>query len=871
MKRLIFTLSLLVTVVAGALAQNDAVYVYRNDNEINAFLKADVDSIVYSQIDLDSLTHNEYVVQEVWTVDSVYRIPLEVIDSVSFVTPPTVYKSGVINLSENLIDYIIGAENQTLRLKTSTPSHLIPQAGDKLVLLEGCEVLPNGFAGKVKSVNMTGECIDVVCGQTYIEDIFDSFCSVQTILGYADNAETDPSQNHVPGVKRVVYNPKDCIFKLGPYTVSASGELSQGIIQDSDLALKGGSSCSVTLEPAFRIHTFLIVDEGHGLYFSSSITGNLSVSASASIYGGLEWEHEFLNPVVSFSIPGTVGIVNFYINPGFFLRANAMVTNTITATKNYSFGMAFDYSSIGERMIRPLIGGRQVSSTIEYEGSIDGSIALGAYFETGFSLMSRELAKVCARGECGVQASGNFVLRNSDIDNAEGKTKLYERLKASSVEIGPFANVSLNASVYNTGGSYPMWQLSGTYEKWDIVPTFSNTKLAHTSGSSTSIDAYSELTGDCIFSVPVGYKLFDGENNEVADYDAPVKYTNIESHLEHSFTGLMPDKKYIVYPKVKLFGHDILAAPSAEFGITHPRITSFKVTDSNYSEGAYYNDGRSYDYKFDVAITVEIESLDGVADWGYVYKDPYGNVKRISLMQYGTSYTDTRYAYYRNEAKSTACLYGYVKYDGDNEYHDAEPQYYPLEYSAHSCPCPDGNHPHAIDLGLPSGTKWCCMNVGASSPEEYGGYYAWGETSVYNEETYAFYDKDYGSYIFIGSDISGTQYDVAHVRMGGPWASWLMPTFEQQNELVEHCTQMWTQLNGVWGILVTGPNGGQVFLPAAGGGGLDDAGSYGIYWSSSLCPLGGDGFAFDLIFNSNDWVLNRDFRYKGHSVRPVCP
>lgn len=755
MKRLILTLSLLVTVVAGALAQNDAVYVYRNDNEINAFLKADVDSIVYSQIDLDSLTHNEYVVQEVWTVDSVYRIPLEVIDSVSFVTPPTVYKSGVINLSENLIDYIIGAENQTLRLKTSTPSHLIPQAGDILVLLEGCEVLPNGFAGKVESVNMTSECIDVVCGQTYIEDVFDSFCSVQTILGYADNKETDPSQNHAPSAKRVVLN-SNREFKMGPFTI-ASDELSQSITPNSDLAMKGGASCSITLEPTFRIHTFLIVGEGHGLYFSSSITGNISVITNASMYGSLEWEQEFLNPVIPFPIPATAGLVNFYINPGLFLRANATVTNSITVTKNYSFGMAFDYSSIGEKMMRPSIGGRQVSSNVKYEGSIDGSVALGAYFETGFNLLSRELAKVCVRGEIGVQASGNFVLRNSDISDAEANTRLYERLKASSVEIGPFANVSLNASVLNKGVG-PTWQLSETYEKWDLVPTFSNTKLEHTPGSSTSIDAYSELTGDCIFPVPVGYKLFDGENNEVADYDAPVEYTNKESHLVHRFTGLVPNKKYIVYPKVKLFGYNILAEPSSEL---------------------------------------------------------------------------------------------------DTTYHS----------------CPDNNHPHAINLGLPSGTKWCCCNVGASSPEGYGGYYAWGETSEkssYVRENYAFYDNANNQFINIGSDISGTQYDVAYVRMGAPWR---MPTHEQQMELEKHCTMLWTQQNGVWGILVTGPNGGQVFLPAAGnlvGGKLYDAGSEGNYWSSSHYPY--DNYVYGLFFHvDRGWGWSWIPCDMGLSVRPVCP
>ena len=191
----------------------------------------------------------------------------------------------------------------------------------------------------------------------------------------------------------------------------------------------------------------------------------------------------------------------------------------------------------------------------------------------------------------------------------------------------------------------------------------------------------------------------------------------------------------MVYPTVKLFGYDMLASPSAKLTNVHPAITAFEVTDSEHKSGAFMNDGRYYDYKFDVALTAEIDNLEGVADWGYVYRDPYGNIKRISLMEFGQAYTDTRYAYYRNEAHSTACLYTYVRYEGDSEYYDGEPHDYPLDMKVLTCP--DDHHPHAIDLGLPSGTKWACCNIGATSPEGYGGYYAWGETSEKDD-----YDRD---------------------------------------------------------------------------------------------------------------------------------
>ena len=130
--------------------------------------------------------------------------------------------------------------------------------------------------------------------------------------------------------------------------------------------------------------------------------------------------------------------------------------------------------------------------------------------------------------------------------------------------------------------------------------------------------------------------------------------------------------------------------------------------------------------------------------------------------------------------------------------------------------CPDDHHPHAIDLGLPSGTKWCCCNVGADKPEEYGDYFAWGEPfgkSYYSSDNYVHYDSNTGGYTNIGSDIARTDYDAATIIMRPPWR---MPTIAQQQELIDNCSHEWTQQNGVSGILVTGPNGGRIFLPAAG-------------------------------------------------------
>ena len=188
-----------------------------------------------------------------------------------------------------------------------------------------------------------------------------------------------------------------------------------------------------------------------------------------------------------------------------------------------------------------------------------------------------------------------------------------------------------------------------------------------------------------------------------------------------------------------------------------------------------------------------------------------------------------------------------------------------------SLSCPDDHHPHIIDLGLPSGKKWACCNVGASTPEDYGGYYAWGETEEkinYDWDSYK-YGRDYDDCDYIGDDIAGTEYDVAAVKWGNPWR---MPSFEMLQELVDNCTWEWTSVNDVNGYLLTGSNGGTIFLPAAGGCAFYDFvldGFDGYYWSSTLNPEDRDE-AYYLFFRSTfEDLQNPAFLFLGFPVRPV--
>ncbi len=190
-----------------------------------------------------------------------------------------------------------------------------------------------------------------------------------------------------------------------------------------------------------------------------------------------------------------------------------------------------------------------------------------------------------------------------------------------------------------------------------------------------------------------------------------------------------------------------------------------------------------------------------------------------------------------------------------------------------------------VDLGLSSGTLWATFNVGATAPEQYGDYFAWGETQP--KENYSWLNEgDYKWGVFNSSDTNYgmTKYnktdgktvlapedDAATANWGGDWR---MPTTAEQQELLNECTWEWTDNynnTGVAGRIVTGTNGNSIFLPAAGY--RDDSllylgGSYGYYWSSSLCESR-PYRAYYLYFYSDFYDWSYESRYIGQSVRPV--
>lgn len=186
-----------------------------------------------------------------------------------------------------------------------------------------------------------------------------------------------------------------------------------------------------------------------------------------------------------------------------------------------------------------------------------------------------------------------------------------------------------------------------------------------------------------------------------------------------------------------------------------------------------------------------------------------------------------------------------------------------------------------VNMGL--SVKWATMYVGATTPTDYGNYYAWGETTTKSNYSWSTYKYCNGSSSSMTKYCTSGSYgtvdnkttlepadDAAHVNWGG---NWRMPTDAEWTELRTQCTWTWTTQSGVKGYRVTATNGNSIFLPAAGyryDTYVCNAGLAGYYWSSSL-NAGNSGNAYRVYSDTSNVYRNYNLRYYGQSVRPVCP
>ena len=821
MKKRLSLIILLAAVTLSCMAQSigDAFYIYRNDGQFNAFFRDEVLSIEYSNYDVDSVYYDEVVTQVVNTADSVYKIPLAAIDSVGFVQPEKKFQPDVLRMDEAWLPYVISITDSSITFRPSTPLALLPKQGQVMVAETYDHPFETGFSGRVSQVRTYPDSIVFDVEDIFLSDIYQ--CLVAVGISSSEGSE----ENAACAQKRVLgMNTAPAVkFPIPPIT-----DLTVGPVK---------ISCTPTV-----ILKYIVCLWEQNLKDYVDIrcyqTYDGSVSINAKLEKSYKPEPKWVGPAITVptGVPGLYGRVQV----GGFFRAEGSVQLSATR-KFYREGVSgFVYSEdSGFRGINEW--NNPPEEDWEASVSIDGSMSAGVAGRLQFGIAHEKLASADITLYVGPEISGNAELKVTDLVVDKN---LYSSIKDSEITLSIIADVVPGYQLLGFKSSKEMpepskhedtpvslkftWPLN----HWYLVPEFDNLKWqADANGG----DLTGDISRNLLTNVALGWGLYDEDNNLYKSEYFPQTYRKLENWpylgLAYHLDNLKKNTKYKAYPMVKLLDIEMRTDKYVDICVRDCPVTlsDFRVTNKQHEDNGFTHDGKQYDYCFDVAVTATlVDGAEEIADWGYMYQDPFGNPPaQISLKNYGSSYTDTRWAYYRNEPKSTCTLYGYVKYVGSDEIVYGEPQDFPLEYGETTCP--DSNHPHWIDLGLPSGTQWRCCNEGSSAPEAYGGYYTFGQVSS-------------------------------------------APTKDQIQELLGYCSSKWTTLNGVNGRKFTGPNGGTIFLPAAGyrwDSGLNVAGSYGYYWSSTLYESYPDG-AYYLGFSSRGagWSIYY-YRTCGHSVRPV--
>ena len=827
-------------------------YIYRNDGIIHTFFTANIDSMTCSTMDIDSIEHGEFVVQEVYTSDSVYRIPMETIDSVSFVTPETKYRPGVKVLEGDLKEYIVSRDSLTLLFRMDTPVGVLPVVGDKLVSTESDDVLGGAFVGQVERVVPQDNGIEIICVPVDLMEVFEYY------YGIMQKEKEPESQVQVKGLTDGFY--ASGMRRLSPGRLSYDWFSNLGwqasYSVDDNLSLNINTArATMSITPIVDYNACLIVNKDYGVNVSVTAIGNYTMEELLALSGSISYEEEVKLFETAISIPEA--LVDLYFEFGVFSNMATKISLDQSLKQEYRHVFHWEWSSKGHSSLKKINQWLPLSNTREGKVALEGEWSVGAYGKMGFAFIatsSLDIAEIGLRGDGGLSCEGKYVPYKSDFEHARTSTELYNKIKDTELSTYWYYGLSAEAKLFKWSVSHeiPNFFNIPLNRKERIasvrsVPLFSGTKLEWEGDGVYSATA--KATGT-VSKTDVGFALINQKNEEDATYTYSAwGYQGELADLSALFFNKSRSADYTLYPLVKYMDMELIAEPSAVDESIPEVITlpTFYVSESS------------------AVLSGEVSGISGSSSdcrYGFFYGT--SSVPSVGGREIWIgSNRDGSYTYSLSGLKDNTTYYycAYLSVGGQYTYGDVRS--FTTEKKK------DEITPgQIVDLGL--SVKWAGWNVGASSPEEYGGYYAWGELyekSDYDWDTYQYRGQKNYECIFIGNDISGTQYDVARAQWGG---SWRIPTLAECQELLDKCTWTWTTYNGVAGKKVTGPNGNSIFLPAAGcrrDTSVDDQGSHGGYWSGTLYY---SDTACHLDFLNGyyaDW--GEYLRYYGFSVRPV--
>lgn len=607
---LAFTAAILSFLPVQAQQKNDqnALYIFRNDGGFNAFFFADIERIEYSKIDTLGVEQNDYVVQEIYALDSIFRIPVSAIDSVAFVTPKNIVKADVVCPDKSVTDYIVASDSVSwFRLSASAPSSVIPKVGDKLLIEDSSDYLPNGFSGKVTKITNGSDGYRIDTEELGLLDLFDRFIS-KTASG-----NEAPSKARTRGVDAI---DEQFIMDEPIELPSFSGSMSIADIEGEGfkskdeyfgMALEGSFSGSYSIEPTISsFRTFIYADIVEGVkvyqYLKMNRKEDVTFTASGQLGANLDIPWKIPEKAIKKGILDStgkkltrkIGNQEFEFSYGFFINGKITMSGSISHKKE-GFGlttMSYDEPVAHVPQKEDFFSKstfQYVSDEFEAQGwAHDFSVSTGVYAKVGTKIgFLRRTFETELRFEAGVRLQENIVVALNDMQiTPKLETgKLYSTLNTDEgVSLSVYGSGAFTAKLkltenvnwipVNLGGELTLYKknMSG------IVPDMKSIswevdKKAPWRGTLTV-----PLKRSLLFPRKVGLAVYDftDEKNPVeaidfwktAEYYSPQTYTQLKELME----DFEPSRTYKAWPQVKVCAYPLLADQEVEIKLGDPMM-----------------------------------------------------------------------------------------------------------------------------------------------------------------------------------------------------------------------------------------------------------------------------------------------------------
>ena len=652
---------------ASAQQKNDqnALYIFRNDGVFNAFFYADIDKIEYSKIDTLGVEQADYVVQEVYALDSCFRIPVSAIDSVAFVTPNNIVKADVVCPDKAMTDYIIASDSISwFRLSASAPQSVIPKVGDKLLIIDPVEYLPEGFSGRVSKVDVSDAGYTIETDALELEDLFDRFIAKAS----AGEPGSIAARRRIPGVEELIdsqYESKEEVelpTLSGSLSLSSfSGDAIKAFNDNFTISLEGSGSLNYTIEPKLKeFKAFLYADVAQGVKYyqymkfetKSTVDLTLSGTVGANLDIPINIAKDAVQALGKFIVEeGGRKIARkhgfFYADYGFgmFLNCKGIVNSKIgcSETETHLFTIHYD-GPFGQIPIAPDFHVSYSSRVDEGDVEADGwgyglTAALGAYAKADAKVrFLGRTWKTEARAELGVRIQENISVNPSEVastklmDTPVLYTKTLENDKVSrdfysSINLALKKNITKN-TYYNLINFTPVEFSIGKTDLFTSIPeaksiTWDVDKKAPWRGSLTV-----PFDGTLMFGKNVGIGIFDiteaDKPQQVEDFWYPAEYTktSVFSRLKETFEDLEPSKNYKAYPQIKLYNYPLLANKDVTFTLGAPMMD---IKNKN----VYFD--RYNGYK-DIEVITNVKNTEFTADADWLNNPKPGWVNEIGQL-----------------------------------------------------------------------------------------------------------------------------------------------------------------------------------------------------------------------------------------------